>query len=82
MMKFIFGMQIKKHQNVLQVDTITLSVHAQRTQNKKFAYLCNISRKNVGDEVDFLAVHKHKSFLQVDSITLSVCSEACPKYPK
>ena len=44
--------------------------HAQSTQNKKFAYLCNISRK------------EWESFLQADSITLSVHSQACLKYPK
>ena len=49
---------------------------AQSSQNKKFAYLCNISKKNIGDEVDF----KYKRFLQGDSITLDVRSQACLKY--
>ena len=51
--------------------------HAQSTQNKMFAYLCNIS---VGDKVDFLPADKHKSFLHVESITLGVRSQACQNY--
>ena len=50
------------------------------TQNKKFAYLCNISRK-AGYEVDFLHADEHKNFLQFDIITLGVGSQACPKNP-
>ena len=37
-----------KHRSLLRVDIMILGVcikHAQSTQNKKFAYLCNISRK-------------------------------------
>ena len=56
--------------------------HAQSTQNQNFTYLCNISKKNMGDKVDFLPADKHKKFLQDDSITLGVHSQACPKYPK
>ena len=60
--------------------------HTQSTQNKKFAYLRNISRKargggGRGAEVDFLPENKHKRFLQVNSITLGLCSQACPWYP-
>ena len=43
-----------------------------------FQYL----QKNVGDEVDFLAVDKHGSFLQVYIIILGVQIQVCPKYPK
>ena len=46
------------------------------------SYICNISRKSKGDEVDVLPAGKHKSFLKVDSITLGMHSETCPKYPK
>ena len=47
MMKFIFGLQI----NIAVFYKLVLSFwvcvtrHTQSTQNKKFAYLCNISRK-------------------------------------
>ena len=57
-----------------------LDVHSQaypKYHNKKITYLCNISRKNVGDEVDFLPADEPKSFLQFYSITLVVHSRAC-----
>ena len=49
MMKFIFGMQV----NIILYKVIILiwvfvARHAQSNQNKKFAYLCNISRKMFG----------------------------------
>ena len=59
---------------------VCIARHAQSTQNKKFAYLCNISRK--AWEIDFLPAIKHESFLQVDSITLDLRSQVCPKYSK
>ena len=67
MKKFVFSMQIK-------IEVFT--------PNKKFACLCNISRKNVSDELDFLPEHKHRSFLQVDIIISGVRIQVCPKYPK
>ena len=82
MMKFVFGIQI----NIEVFYKVILSFlgcatkHAQRTQNKKFAYLCNISRKAWG--VDFLPANKHEDFLQVDKIILGLHSQASPKYPK
>ena len=72
-MRFIFGMQ---------VNIEVLNRHIQSTQNKKFAYLCNISKKNVENEVDFLLADKHEGFLQVDSTTSGVRSQACSKYSK
>ena len=59
--------------------------NTQSTQNKKIAYLCNISRKvwwGGGGEVDFLLANKHGSFLQADSITFGLLIQACPKYLK
>ena len=69
-MKFIFGMQV----NIIFYKLIVLiwlcvARHAQSNQNKKFAYLCNISRKCLG-KVDYFRAHKHKTFLQADGITL------------
>ena len=49
-------------------------------QNKKYAYLCIISRKMQGDEIDYLLADKQEDFLQVDSIDLGVCSQVSPKY--
>ena len=75
---------ISQEKSLLQVDTqsfwVCESRHAQRTQNKKFTYLCNISRKAWG--VDFLPANKHEDFLQVDKIILGLHSQASPKYPK
>ena len=51
------------------------------TQNKKFAYLCNISRKT-WDEVDFLHVLKHESFLQIDTMIIDGDDEGFPKFSK
>ena len=55
MIKFIFGMQV----NIKVFYKLILSFLecvfrlGQSTQIIKFVYLCNVSRKNVGDEVDF-----------------------------
>ena len=82
-MKCIFGMQvnIEVFYKLILSFWVRVTRHAQSTQNKKFAYLCIISRKT-GDEFDFLPVGKHKSFLQVDNITLDLYNQGCPKYPK
>ena len=79
---FAFGMQI----NIKVIYKLILSFwvfvtrHVQSTQNKKFAYLCNISRK--AWLVDFLPVDKLKNFLKDDCFTFGVHSQLCPKYPK
>ena len=87
MTKFIFSMQI----NIEVFYKLILSFcvfcvcsirRAQSTQNKKFQYLCNISRKDWGGELDFLPANEHRRFLQVDSITLGLRSQSFPKYPK
>ena len=79
MVKFIFGthINIEIFYKLILSFWVYIARHAQSPQNKKFAYLCNIS---VGDKVDFLPADKHKSFLQVESITLGVHSQACPNY--
>ena len=84
MMKFLFGMQIniEVFYNLILSFWVYVTRHVQSTQNKKFAYLCNMSRKAFSDEVDFLRADKHENFLQVDSITLSVRSQTCAKYPE
>ena len=83
-MKFLFGMQIniEVFYNLILSLWVYVTRHVQSTQNKKFAYLCNMSRKAFSDEVDFLRADKHENFLQVDSITLSVRSQTCAKYPE
>ena len=51
------------------------------TQNKKFVYLCNISRKT-WDEVDFSDVVKHESFLQIDTVITDGDDGGLPKFSK
>ena len=79
---FIFATYIKIFYKLILPSWVCVSRQAQSTQDKKFAYLCNISRKNMGDEVVLLPVDKYKSFLQDDTIILGVCNQACPKYLK
>ena len=47
MLKFIFGMQIniEVFYKLIISFCVYIARHAQSTQNKKFVYLCNISRK-------------------------------------
>ena len=61
MMKFIFGMQrnSKICYNLILSFWVCPAIHAQSTQNRKFAYLCNISRKTWGMKLLF--------FLQTDT---------------
>ena len=85
MIKFIFGMQRKieiLYKLILKF-WMFVSRHAQSSQNKKFAYLCNISTKNIRLKVEvfFLPADKYESFLQGDTI-LDVYNQAYPKYPK
>ena len=84
MIKFIFGKQIniKVFYKVILIFWVWEARHAQSTQNKKVAYLCNISRKACGMKLIFLSADKCESFLQVDSISLGVHGQACPKYPR
>ena len=46
-MKFIFGMHINidVFYKLMLLFWVFVTMHAQSTQNKKFAYLCNISKK-------------------------------------
>ena len=83
LMKLISDLQIniEVFYNLILSFWLCVTRHAQSTQNKKFAYLCNISRKH-GDEVDFFPPDKHGSCVQDDHITFVVHSQACPKYPK
>ena len=82
MIKFIFGMQrnIEIIYKLILPFWMCVSRHAQSTQNKKFAYLYNISTKNMFVVV-LLPADKYESFLQGDTI-LGVYNQACPKHPK
>ena len=54
-------------------------MHAQSTQNNKFAISLQYLRENVKD---FLPADKHQRFHQIDIIILGVCGQACPNYPE
>ena len=85
MMKFIFGMQmnIEVFYKLILSYLVCVTRHAQGSQNKKCAYLCNIYlQKRMCDEVDFLSEDKYKGFPQADSITLGVYSQVCLKHAK
>ena len=73
-MVFIFGMEI----NIEVFYKLILSNWMCVTRHA----LCIISRREWGNEVDFLPADKQKTFLQVYSITVGVHSQACPKFPK
>ena len=62
MMKFIFVIQIniKVFYQLMLPFLVCIARLVQSTQNKKFAYLCNISRK-IGDEVVLLPADKYES---------------------
>ena len=68
-MKCIFVMQMNTEvfYRLILSFWVCIARHAQSTQNKKFAYLCNISRKTWG--FDFFCLQINKSFWQVDSIS-------------
>ena len=67
---------ISQEKSLLQVDTqsfwVCESRHAQRTQNKKFAYLCNISRKAWGLKLIFYLQMNTKVFYKL-RVSLWVC---------
>ena len=45
-------------------------MHAQITQNNKFAISLQYLKKELSDEVDFLHADNHESLLKIDSIIL------------
>ena len=57
-------------------------VHAQVTQNNKFAVSLQYSKAQVSNEVDFSNADKHRSFPQTDTLILIGDDEAFPKFPK
>ena len=71
----VYFCHVEKHQNFLQVDITTwvcVSRHAQSMQNKKFAYLCNISRKTWGIKWFFCLQINMKVFYKM-ILSLWVC---------
>ena len=71
-MNFIFGLQvnIEVFYKLILSFWLCITRHAQSTKNNKLVYLCSISRKAWGIDVDFLHAGKHKNLQQIDTITL------------
>ena len=76
-MKLIFVIQIniEVFYRLILSFCVCIAGLAQSIQNKKFAYLCNISRNTWAMKLLFLFADKYKSSRQVDSITLIVQSQ-------
>ena len=76
-MKFILGMQIKIKffYKLILPSWVCVARHTQSTQNKKFGYLFNISRKTWRMKLIFLSAERHQSFLQI-SFWVCVASHA------
>ena len=74
MMKFIYGMEIniKVFYLIILSFWVCVTGHAQSTENKKFAYLCNISRKIWGVKLIFCLQIKAKVFYKL-IVSLWVC---------
>ena len=66
-MEFIFGMQvnIEVFYKLILPIWVCVASHAQSTQNKKFAYLCNISRKTWGMTLIFCVQINTKVFCKL-----------------
>ena len=71
-MKFIFGIQINKEvfYKLILLFWVSVTMHAQSTQNNKFVISLQHLKKDVSDEVDFLHADKHKGLLQIDTRNL------------
>ena len=70
-----------KHNNLLQLDTITFSVHSKafsKLSKNKVTISLQYFKENRNDEVDFLPADKRQS----DTVILIVCGQVCLNYPK
>ena len=83
-MELIFCLQIKTKVFFKLIVSlwVCIAIHAQSTQNNKFAIFLQYLKENVRDEIDFLPSDKRQRLLQTDTIILGVCGQACPNYPK
>ena len=70
-----------KHNNLLQLDTITFNVHSKafsKLSKNKVTISLQYFKENRNDEVDFLPADKRQS----DTVILIVCGQVCLNYPK
>ena len=59
-----------------------VTLHAQITQNNKFAVSLQDLKKEDSDEVDILHADKHESFPQIGTMIFDEDSQAFPKFRK
>ena len=60
-----------------------MAIHAQITENNKFAISLQYLKKEVSDEVYlFLHAYKHESVLQIDAMIFDGRWSSIPKVPK
>ena len=74
-MKFVFGIQIniEVFYKLILSFCVCVTKHAQSTQNKKFAYLCNISRKPWGMKLIFyLQIYTNVFYKVIVSLLVSI----------
>ena len=66
-LKFIFGIQINIEvcYKLIPPFLLCIAKHAQSTQNKKFAYLYNVSRKTLGMKLIFCLQINTKGFFKL-----------------
>ena len=83
MMKSIFGMQrnSKIFYKLILSFWVCTARHAESTQNRKFAYPCNIYRKTWGIKLLF-CLQINTKVLQGAGIILGVRKQVCAKYPE
>ena len=82
-MKCIFGMQlnIKVLHKLMSSFWVCIARHVQSTQNKKFLYLCNVSRKTCRIKLIFCLQTNAKDFYNL-IVPTWVCVARQPKAPK
>ena len=73
-MIFCMKINIKVFYNLISSFLVTITRHAQGTQNNKFSISLQYLKKEGRSEVDFLHIAKHQTFLQVDTINFGLCA--------
>ena len=78
--KFAHLWNIFKKRDCLPVDKHKFSTSIPKITSLQ--YLCNLSKKPMKDEVDFLHTDKRESFLQIDTMIFDGDRQTFPKFPK
>ena len=65
---------IKVFYKLISSFLVTITRHAQGTQNYQFFNIVEYLKREGRNEVDFLHIAKHQTFLQVDTINFGMCA--------